>query len=371
MNLRVSSLCYATSQGLGHLMKSFYDAGLVTHPIIYRHGHPSRPTRPEWYPPGTPILEPKQKFSDNQEVLKTLGQTDVLLCFETFFDWSLVTYCRERGIKTALCVMHEWTPRVWPAKPDMVICPSLLDYDYFKDQFPSGRCVFLPIPVRTDLWRQRTVAKRYLHNAGNVGHREHKGTRQLLEAVKLLTKPIELTVRAQDTGAFHSIIGDVFGGAARALVGAGSLTRIDPKTGSGIRFGHDGPVLWLAGGNEPYESLWDGVDVYVAPEKFNGLSLPLQEARAAGLLVMTTDRYPANTWLPPEPLINPDRYQKACVGSSYYEFDEAVVRSEDIAADMDFWYGQDISAYSASGLEWAQANSWESLKPRWMEALTS
>lgn len=357
--MRIASIGYATEQGLGHLMRDFFTAGVVTDPIIYRHGHPSRPTHADWYPPWTPVVDPRRTgLVANQQVRDILNRVDLLLAWETFFDWSLVAYCRKIGVRTVLVPMYEWTPTEWPEKPDMLICPSLLDLDIFRDQFTPGRCVHLPIPVRTDRWQLRTTARNYLHNAGNVGHREHKGTRQLLESVKYLTQPIDLVVRAQDETALRSIVSDVFGpeiaSANPAVLPAGGGARVRVEYGA-----------------VPYANLWNGRDVYVAPEKFNGLSLPLQEARAAGLLVMTTNRYPANTWLPEEALIPVAHIERARIGGGYYEFDESVVDPRVIATVMDTWFNWDIVKYSLSGREWAEANSWGVLKASWLEALGS
>ncbi len=121
----------------------------------------------------------------------------------------------------------------------------------------------------------------------------------------------------------------------------------------------------------PADTLWTEGDVFVFPEKFNGLSLPLQEARAAGMLVVSTDRFPINTWLPKEPLIQVSDTRMTRLGGHLTEFDEAIVDPRDIAAKIDEWYGRDISEYSEQGRMWAARNSWEILKPKYMEILAS
>ena len=315
-------------------MKSFYDAGVVNRVLIQRH---RRRQNHDWYPPDTPVVNPPYVGPVFDQFL---SEIDVLLCWETPFDWNILNVCRERGIKTALVPMHEWTPREWPALFDRIIAPSLLDRDYF----PGSK--FVPVPVRADLWQQRTTAKRFLHNAGNIGWRGHKGTLELLKAVPHVKAPFHLTVRAQDTAELGKLLEQV------------------PEVEK------DGRVT-VEKGEIPYEQLWDGHDVLIAPEKFNGLSLPLQEGRAAGLLVMTTGRYPHNTWLPREPLIPVSRYERACVTPNYLEFDEAIVDPRDIAATIDRIFGQDITAYSQAGKVWAEEHSWAALKGRWLEALAA
>lgn len=366
--MRVGSVSYAVEQGLGRLMKMFYDAHIITDPVIYKHSHWQRKLVKDWYPIKTPMLEARRSF-DLKVVGPVIDQVHAMLFFETPFDWDVFRYCKDHGVKTILMPMYEWFPITPPALPDLFLCPSLLDLAYFKDnpKYQGTEVVFLPVPVNTDHWKPRTRATKFLHNAGNVGHREHKGTRQLLEAAKLLKTPLELTVRAQDASALRRIVEGVFGrevaqGGREELV----LDPVNPEFGEG-----KGPRLTIKYGQIAHADLWSGYDVYVAPEKFNGLSLPLQEACAAGMVVMTTNRYPMNTWLPSEPLIPVAGYTKARIGAGYLEFDEATVSPETIAAKMDAWYGRDIRELSQRGYEWAQANSWTTLKQLYQEVLTA
>ena len=338
-------------------MKAFWDNGVVTDPVIVRHSAWQRRTHTEWYPPGTPEVPHRRTF-DPAVVGPVLGRVDAMLFFETPFDWSLLPYCRDAGIKTALMPMYEWFPHTPPSWPDLMLCPSLLDLDYFKDRTET-RAVFLPVPVDPSRWRMRTKAERFLHNAGNVGHREHKGTRQLLEAVRYVRSPdFRLTVRAQDTRALRDIArGTAMITAKQALImtrGSATVEATDPR-------------VTFEFGERPYETLWDDHDVYVAPEKLNGLSLPLQESYAAGMMLLTTDRYPANTWAPKEGLIPVSEYRRERIAGSYLEFDEAVVRPEAIAAKIDEWVGRDLTYQSKKAHCWANDYSWDDLRPRYLE----
>lgn len=336
MSLRIGHVAYATLQGLGVMARSFYDAGVVTEPIIYRH---SRHNHVEWYPPDTPQIAVRNFFGTSLD--EVLRRVDVMLFYETPFDWSFLPHCKAMGVKTVLIPMYEWTPKTPPYWFDKVIAPSKLDRDYFPGS------VYLPIPVDPRYWKPRTHARTFLHNCGHLGHREHKGTRELLEAVKYVrSSEFRLTVRGQGDSGLQKLAQRVF---PRA---------VDPRLAIEIV-------------DIPHDRLWaeDTHDVYVAPEKFNGLSLPLQEARAAGMLVMASDRYPHNDWLPREPLVPVASYSRASISSSYLEFDEARIEPKAIAAKIDEWVGCDIIDYSLSGREWAEANSWTALKPKWLEEL--
>lgn len=367
-SLRVGSFVYATDQGLGILAKSFYDAGVVTNVMVIRHGRHT--THDDWYPAArqvTDLRNPRQR-RDMEEFAKSM---DTMLFFETPFHWPVIDVCRRARVRTALMPMFECEPQVLPAQPDVFINPSLLDQRYY----PSG--VFISVPVNYR-WRQRTRARVFVHNAGHGGLKNRNGTAELLEALWLCdclkgaTTSAECIIRYQ-----------------------GNL----PDTGPRGDFA--GKLQWRHG-TVDYDTLYEEGDVFVFPEKFNGLSLPLQEARAAGMLVMCGDRFPMNTWLPrhvhnrdddacplndpetycnpvvsgldctcPGPLIPVAGYRKNRIGPPYNEFDEAVFDPRQIAATIDAWYDKDITDYSYQGKLWAEQNSWAKLKPKYMEVLAS
>lgn len=335
--MRIGTVCYATDQGLGILAKDWYDHNIITDVMIFRHG--SRPTHTEWYPPDTRVLVDRP-FS-GPVIDQFVRQLDVMLFFETPFDWDFPVYCRERGVKIVMVPMYEWFPDSQKHKEmfDKFICPSALDERYFQ-----GSPV-IPPPVDVSSWQLRRFARKFLHNAGNVGHRRHKGTEELLLAVPMLDDHVDLTIRCQDEREFKKIL------------------REHPTL--------DLSRIHLEIGNHDHAALFDGFDVYVAPEKFNGLSLPLQEAASHGLAVMASDRYPANTWLPRRCLIPVNGYHEAAIGRSYHKFWEAEVLPEDIAKAMNELAGKDIMDVSVANLAWTEENSWRISGPRIMKELST
>ena len=339
--MRVGSIGYATDQGIAHLMKSFYDAGVVTDVAIFHHS--SRTNHPEWYKPDDVFGTIARKPFDWPEIREWLKQHDAMLFFETPFDWTVIPWCQDNGIRTYIMPMYECTPRQIPYQPHRWLCPSVLDLDYFA-KYDNAQ--FIEVPVEPVEWHQRSKALRFLHNGGNLGLRGHKGTLEIIQAMKYVTKPVELTIRSQDTAGLTKII------------------RQEPwiKSDKRVRF-HPGEFK--------RSSLFDPAhDVFIMAEKYNGLSLPLREARAAGMYVMTSDRYPMNTWLPKEALIPVGSYHRACISGAYMEYDEARVSPQQIAAKIDEVYGRDISMYSRAGKIWADRMSWSTLKAEWLEALS-
>lgn len=327
MKKRVGSLVFATHQGLGILARDFVRNGVVTHVTMIAHS--KRKNHEEWYPGSKICWDLRGGLDDLKAFCRSV---DIMFFFETPFVWELIDYCRTIKVKTLLMPMYECMPRTLPATPDAFVNPSSLDQQYY----PRG--THIPVPVEVP-WRKRDKATEFLHNAGNGGLNGRNGTRELLDAVKYVKSKAKIIIRSQDP----------------------QMPVLPPNVEyrvQDIAF----EDLWRRGGE---------CDVLVFPEKFNGLSLPLQEARAAGMLVMGTDRFPMNEWLPRAPLIPVKTYTESCVSHRCNPFKEAVIDPKDIAAKIDEFYGADISAYSEEGREYADRMSWARLKPRYMELLES
>ena len=130
MTLKVGSLVYDCDSGLGILARSFYRAGVITHPFVVEH--PSHPHNPDWFP-GAPRTRIRPlAVAAIQEWLRSL---DLFLALENPFWWEAFAFCRQHGVKTALAVMYECFPRQYFGSPqhtpDLFLCPSLLDLEVF------------------------------------------------------------------------------------------------------------------------------------------------------------------------------------------------------------------------------------------------
>lgn len=329
MTKRIGSIVYATSQGLGILARDFFEHDVINTVVI--HEHHCRENHYGWYPYDTPIVSSRTRvYREARDWVKTL---DTFLVFETPFDWELIRIAKENNVKVVFMPMHECTPQRLPYAPDVWLCPSLLDYQIFGG-------VYLPIPVPDRIrWRLRERAMTFVHNAGHGGLKGRNGTKELMDAIQYIKSPASLIIRSQE-----------------------QLPEIKNKPK------HVNVDVQI--GTVEADRLWDTGDVFVFPEKFNGLSLPIQEAYASGMLVMATDRFPNDRYLPRLPLIAVDRFQTNQVGPGYRQFNEAVIDPVSIANEIDLWYGQDISDYSARGRVWAEANSWSILKNQYLGVLS-
>lgn len=328
--MRVGTISYATQSGLGYLAKQFYDNGVINSILI--NPHPRYKAYPEWY-------RPEDTYS-RSNYMSFIDSIDVLLIFENAFNcWGIVQAAQRKGVKLAVCLMYEWSPNPFPVKPDIVLCPSLLDLEYCQ----GIRGEFINIPAPNLPWKQRNIAFQFVHNCGHGQIEYAKGSPQVLEAfAKYVKSDAKLLVRGQ---LYERRIPEL-------------LEKYKDCKNITIQFG-----------DIPYDELFATGDVYINAERYNGLSLPLQEAFASGMMVMTTNRFPANTWLPEEPLIPVKKYEKHSV--NHTTFDRAEIDPNAIAKYVDYYYGKNISQYSLLGKKWAEEHSWEVMKPKYLELLQS
>lgn len=304
--MSIGAIVLATDQGLGYLARDFYRNGIIDY--VYIHEHSTRQNHRDWY-------AREHVVSSIDELIE---KSDTIFAIETFFNWKVIPKAREKGKKTCIMVMYECTPHPLPYQPDLILSPSDLDTDYY----PESTRVTVPVHGQP---RLRTKAQTFVHNAGNGGLGGRNGTKELLEALQYVRSPIKLILRSQ------------------VPLKVPNDPRIDYRQGT-------------------FENIWDEGDVFIFPEKFNGLSLPIQEAFASGMLVMSSDRHPFNKWLPTEPLIPVDNFKKERLA---VEFDMAQLSPVAIARAIDSWYDKDITKFSELGITWGQANSFDKWKERY------
>lgn len=273
-------------------------------------------------------------FTD-EDVNWLFDGTRTLLTFETFYDWSIVRKARTRGVKTALMTMIEMTPaRGYPMMPSLLLAPSKLDYDHFKDV--ANDIAFLPVPVNTQAlqWRKRGVAKHFIHTGSHSGMSGRKGTKILLDAMRLVKSDIKLTVYTW--GDYKS-----------------EDPRVEMKQ---VNFKH-------------YWQLYREGDVLVYPQGANGICLPICEAMASGMGVITTDQFPFNEYMQKRLMFKPKGFTNRPVAGGLMPVADPIIYPEAIAEKIDEIAGTDLGEESEYGKRWAEENSWDTLLPDYQDVL--
>jgi hypothetical protein len=337
MSNRVGTICLTSNQGLSYLVKDFYDNGIITDVLVQKH--PRFKNNPVWYGKESCDLDVYSgyPFTNNapshilEKIETFLDNIDVLFLFETPFYMQALLIAKQKNIPIVFMPMYECTP--YPIHCDVYLSPSDLDYKYNSTLYKDKKNIRINVPVPNEVkWKERKVAKTFIHNSGNGGTYGRNGTAELIEAMKYVNSPIELIIRSQTKD-----------------------------------FSCEDPRVKVYNKHIPFEQLWSTGDVFIFPEKFNGLSLPIQEAFSSGLCIMCGNRMPMNNWLPKELLINVSSYEKKNIVN--IKFDSAIFDPKDIAKSIDEWYNKDISHFSNQGKKWLSENNWQTLGPEYHNIL--
>lgn len=322
---RIGSLVRGSNSGLGNMAWEFSRHGLIDKALVVK-----RRKEVVFLDRFKEVRDCWQDDLTEEDIEWILSDIDVLLIFENEYKRGLTKEAHKRGLKVVVMPMHEGTPYK-EMYADIWVCPSSLE---MEQPYQGGKKVRINVPVNRDvcIWKQRNVAKKFVHNTGRGGANLRNGTVELLASLQYTKEDVDLKIRSQ------------------MLPFSEEDSRVSVEF-MNVRNYWD---LWLHG------------DVFIFPEKFNGLSLPVQEAVACGYAVMTADRKPFNEWLPKELLIPIKGEEDATMVNT---FKSAIIDPRDIAKHLEKWNNQDISQFSLWGKKWAEENSWEALKPKYEKIL--
>lgn len=333
--MRIGMICRSDNSGLGSLsyefsqhLKPYIKKVLLVSNGVYQ-------TFPDRYAEfETRTVKPQSSFTfEDKEWLTT--DIDILFSIETFYDWSTLRITRKKNIKSVLMTMIEMTLDPIPLCPDVFLCPSKLDFDYFKRILP-GNTHYLPVPMNTDKlkWKERKTAEVFVHSASHGGVAGRKGTGLLLEAMNYVKSDIKLQIYSWTP-----------------ILAAKQDSRIEIKLQN----------------FKNYWQVWQEGDVLVYPQDYNGICLPIVEAMSSGLGVITTNIYPFNEYMPKELLFEPVSHYKTRCHMGLIEVDAVKIHPKDIAMKIDEYAHQDISKFSHYGKKYAEEHSWNALLPKYVE----
>lgn len=332
-NYRLGLVTRCDDSGLGSLSQDFYKY-LEPDKVLTVYGkynnHPERYAGAIVCNQGMPSL---------QQIKDFIRDIDVLITFETPYNWNLISEAKKVGVRTIIIPNYEWTTNNPPVEPDLWLCPSKLDLKIFKEE---GRTAdYLPIPIdRTKIpFKLRTVAEKFVFNNGHGGSLGRNSAKEMVEAIARIP----------------------------ASSGAEFIIRSQVNIDSMIRLPH----MRFEFGETPKDKLFEEGDVFVFPHKFDGLSLPIQEAMAAGMPVITTDFFPFNEILPKELLFPYDDKAKAKLDEDTREIDLHLIYTRDLASKITSFIGKDITALSQKMNEIAESYSWFTLKDKYVELLNN
>lgn len=286
--------------------------------------------------PGALILRDDQMCDET--VRPWLAGLDVVFTAETPYWFGLYDLARELGVKTVCQAnpeFYRYPKEPHLPRPDVILNPST----WLMERMPGA--AHLPLPVDRDRigYRHRTEARTFLHVAGHRAIHDRNGTRTVMGAIGKLREPCRVVIRSQSplpTSPF----------AARAP----RHVEVDVRVGD----------------VDDYWRLYDEGDVFLAPRRYGGQSLPLNEAAAAGMAILTTDCEPQRSMLPPEALL--PAWPRGRFDSQSGEVEVMDVVARVLAARMDELVRDPsiVERLSKASDGWAESISWGTLRPRYM-----
>lgn len=283
----------------------------------------------------TLVIHPKGDWLGGEPYMRTkvlsMGQIDPFLdgldtvvLLETPYP-DILKRAKQRGIKTVLKVNYEFLPNTLPEEPDLYLCSSSLNFE----SVDSPNKVLIADPVDTDAipFRKREKAETFVHVGGRP-LADANGTNTVVASLSYMKSPAKVILYSQD--------------------------------------GRSSKLADSRGAAKHYTDMYKEGDILLQPVRFRATSLPIQEAMAAGMPVITFNKKPWADFIPEELLIEPDDWKEYQDWRTIYS---AVVDERKLAAFVDDWYGSDIAELSVAAREYAESISWKALKDKYIEIL--
>lgn len=260
-----------------------------------------------------------------------LNGLDTVLTVEGWYGDEIPTVAGKLRVKRILVANPELYRQGTPH--DLLLTPT----NWMRGAMPP-ETVVLPHPVSLERFKQRHVreVKTWYHTA-SPAMLDRNGTEFLKRALEYIRVPTTLYIREERAiSAYQAQIGKV-----KVMVLPGHAT----------------PWYWQHWPSE--------VDAFVLPRRYGGLCLPMQEAAAQGLPVVTTGVAPQMEWFPSDCLVPPHhRSAVGMKGGRVYCYD---VEPAILARRMDLFTSGEVNVPGISSeiLQWARERSWQALGPVW------
>lgn len=222
----------------------------------------------------------------------------------------------------------------WDHPTDVVANPT----PWLLDRMPGA--IHFPFPTDTVKlpFTQREEARVFLHVVGHPAMKDRNGTRIVLDALPYLDESVEVVIRSR-----QELRGPQKASRAKVRVEIGDL----PDNAD----------------------LYADADVLILPRRYGGLNLPLQEAAALGMPIVTLDRVPENGFIPDEMRIPAThhrtiRTQGGPVEVSTGEPSVLAAKMLQLARNPDL-----VAEMSKRMRTWAESISWDVLRGPFRELL--
>jgi hypothetical protein len=214
------------------------------------HLSPKRLTlHPDWYPGATIV----RGVPTDDDYRKFLDGLDLVLTFETPYNYELFAIAKSMGVKSVLQINPEFNDYYLDHRltaPTVFAAPTHWMYDTVPD--PK---IVLPVPIAMSRFRyierEPDAPVKFLHVIGNPAIHDRAGTKDLLAALPYIEAECTITLKCQDPGHVSSLISEM-----------------------GYAKGKSVTLVIDSANVENYWDLYTGHDVLIHPRRFGGLNLP-------------------------------------------------------------------------------------------------
>ena len=274
---------------------------------------------------------------DEAKVRKFLDGLDVVFAVETVYDWRLIDWAHEMGVK----VVVQGNPEFYChhhygfQQPDRWVWPTHWMIPELGEHLPDEQLDVIEVPT---VQRPITAAVphedelRVLHVVGKKAAGDRAGSREFIESLASLRGRVHVTITAQD-------------GLGLAIPRTRPSVTVEVKPHTDDRW-----------------ELYENQHVLVSPRKYGGLHLPALEAMACGLVVMMPDCSPNEAW--PGPRIKARKGMK--VRTPFGNIQTHGVHPMDIAQQVDRLDRNrtTLADIQDDSIGWADWHSWAALADR-------
>ena len=269
---------------------------------------------------------------------------DAVVAVESMFDdgYHVHDECRQRHIRTATIIMQEsYNPG--RTRVGLNICPTRV----CRDRLRISNAAYFELPIELDLFpfTLRTQARRFLHIMGHGVQFNRRQTREVIAGFLEADLPDAATLTVHCLQDWRP----AYGHTSNPRVIFRRRPMLDQRT------------------------IYAGFDVLVQPESYAGFCLPILEAQASGLPIVTTNAAPMN--------------EQACDSASLVPVHRAVpletrsgsptrvnttqhlVTPADVAGTITHLASGNIAAKSRRARDYAESRAWTAAKADELRAL--
>lgn len=284
-------------------------------------------------------------FPGNKHIHSFLEGLDIVICYETPYNYDLFRIAKQKGIKTVLRYNYEFLDYLNQPNlpfPDVLASPSLWHLNEVVEQFSEqSQILFLLNPIARDRLPFREIHRieTFIHVAGTELFEDRNGTNIVLSSLAHIKSDIKLKVLSQ-----HPI--------------NTSGLSIPPNIELSIE------------GNKPdYWNLYEEGDCLLLPRRYGGQTLQLNEAMSTGMIPLMLDIEPQNAFLDPICLVPTSSTKKILTRTEIDCYDADPIeyaRKIDILAHLN---REEVFKLNLESDLYAESLSWRHMKSYYYEFL--